>query len=82
MAGQLGMFTRVTYNNKVIDIAEISKKNINREQGFKNYGKIKTTYVILHGSIQGPSKRALILTLPLRRTKKQNKKNYELISLK
>ncbi len=77
-AGQLGMFTRVVYNNKIIDMgkAEDKFKNI------KNYGDIKTDYVIIQGSVQGPSKRQLVLTAPLRETKKQLKKNFELVELR
>ena len=82
MAGQMGMFTRVVYNNKVIEIEEISKKNINPASGFKHYGEIKTDYLIINGSVQGVPKRALIITAPLRETKKQSKKNYELIELR
>ena len=78
MAGQLGFFTRTVYNNKVVDLgkAEDKFKNI------KNYGDIKTEYLILRGSIQGPSKRQVILTETLRPTKKQLKKDYELIELR
>jgi large subunit ribosomal protein L3 len=75
MAGQLGMFTRVTYNNKIVGIgkAEGKFKNI------KNYGDVKTDYVLVRGSIQGPSKRQLVITRALRPSKKQSKKNYEFI---
>jgi len=75
MAGQLGMFTRVTYNNKIVGIgkAEDKFKNI------KNYGDVKTDYVLVRGSIQGPSKRQLVITRALRPSKKQSKKNYEFI---
>lgn len=78
MAGQIGMFTRVVYNNKIIGIgkAEGKFKNI------KNYGEVKTDYVIVAGSVQGPAKRVLLLTAPLRETKKQKKKNYELEELR
>ena len=77
-AGQLGMFTRVIYNNKIIDLgkAEDKLKNI------KNYGNINTDYIIVRGSIQGPSKRQLLITAPLRETKKQTKKAFELIELR
>ena len=77
MAGQLGMFTRVTYNNKIIELgkAEGKFKNI------KNYGDIKTDYVIVKGSIQGPSKRQLVITHALRPSKKQLKKNYDLVKI-
>jgi large subunit ribosomal protein L3 len=78
MAGQLGMFTRVTYNSNIIDIgkAEGKFKNI------KNFGEINTDYLIVRGSVQGPAKRQLLVTFPLRGTKKQIKKNYELIELR
>ena len=76
MAGQIGMFTRVTYNHKILEIGKEKFKNI------KNFGDIKTDYVIVAGSVQGPEKRQLLLTAPLRETKKQKKKNYEVIELR
>ncbi|MBU0894353.1 MAG: 50S ribosomal protein L3 [Nanoarchaeota archaeon] len=79
MAGQLGMFTRIIYNNKIIDIGESSNKPI---KNLKNFGDLKTDYLIVNGSIQGPAKRALIATSPLRESKKQSKKNYELVELR
>ena len=82
MAGQMGFFSRVIYNNKIIVVASISEKNINPKQGFKKYGKIKTDYIILYGSIQGPSKRQLLITVPMRPSKKQTKKIFELIELR
>ena len=82
MAGQLGMFSRVTYNNKIVDIGSISEKNINPSGGFKKFGEIKTDYIILRGSIQGPSKRQVVITKTLRETKKQSKKSYELIDIR
>jgi large subunit ribosomal protein L3 len=82
MAGQTGLFNRIIYNNSIIDINKISEKDINLAQGFKRYGKIKTDYIILRGCVQGPSKRQVLLTTPLRATKKQLKKNYELVELR
>ncbi len=82
MAGQLGFFSRICYNNKIISSGKISEKNINPENGFKNYGKIKTDYIILRGSAQGPAKRQLLLTATLRPTKSQLKKNYEFLELR
>lgn len=78
MAGQLGMFTRVVYNNKIIDLG----KSEGKFKNIKNYGDIKTDYIIVYGSIQGPAKRQLLITSPLRETKKQKKKNYELEELR
>jgi large subunit ribosomal protein L3 len=78
MAGQLGMFTRVVYNNKVLDMgaAEDKFKNL------KHYGDIKTDYIVVYGSLQGSRKRQIVLTQALRPTKKQTKKNLEFIELR
>ena len=82
MAGQLGMFTRIKYNSKIISFGKISEKDINPKKGWKKYGNIQSEYIIIEGSVHGPSKRQLFLTLPLRSTKKQEKKNYEFIGLR
>tara|TARA_Y100000310_G_scaffold344189_1_gene455629 strand:+ start:4278 stop:5231 length:954 start_codon:yes stop_codon:yes gene_type:complete len=81
MAGQLGLFTRTHYNHKIINYGKTSEKDINPKSGWKNYGNIKNEYIILQGSIQGPAKRQLLLTIPLRPTKKQLNKNYEFVEL-
>jgi large subunit ribosomal protein L3 len=77
-AGQLGMFTRVSYNNKILDLGKAEDKF----KGIKNFGDIKTDYLIVTGSVQGTPKRQLLVTQPLRATKKQLKKNYELLELR
>ena len=82
MAGQMGYFTRVVYSNKIVDMNSITEKNINPKNGFKKYGEIKTDFLIVFGSIQGPSKRQVLVTSPLRASKKQVKKSYELIELR
>ncbi len=78
-AGQLGMFTRIVYNSKIIDLGKSVDKSL---KNIKNYGNINTNYIIVGGSIQGPAKRQLLITSPLRGTKKQLKKNYELLELR
>ena len=80
-AGQLGMFTRAIYNSKVIGVGSINEQNINPKSGFKNFGNIRTDYIILSGSVQGPPKHQVVLTQPLRITKNKKKKNYEFINL-
>ena len=82
MAGQLGYFTRVINNSKIIEIGNINEKNINPGNGFKKFGMIKNDYIIVYGSVQGPSKRPLLITAPIRPTKNQVKKNYEFIELR
>ncbi|MBI2630163.1 50S ribosomal protein L3 [Candidatus Pacearchaeota archaeon] len=81
MAGQLGMFTRIQYNSKIVCIGKIAEKNINPENGWNAYGKIKTEYIIVPGSVHGTAKRQLLLTSPLRATKTRIKKQYEFVKL-
>ncbi|MEM3405659.1 MAG: 50S ribosomal protein L3 [Candidatus Pacearchaeota archaeon] len=81
MAGQLGYFHRSVYNLKVLDIGKIEQKDINPKGGFEHFGKIRTNYVIIKGSVPGNEKACLILTLPLRENKKSRKENYQLIKI-
>jgi len=79
-AGQLGMFTRIVYNNKIIDIGKSEDKK--ELKNIENFGDVKTDYIIIRGSVQGPAKRQLLITAPLRETKKQLKKDFELMELR
>ncbi len=79
MAGQLGMFTRIVYNNKIMELGKSTDREL---KNIKNFGNVKTDYVIVQGSVQGPAKRQLLITSPLRGTKKQLKKSYELLELR
>jgi len=80
-AGQMGMQTRVHYNNKIIEVGKISEKNINPPEGWQHFGNIKTEYLLVRGSVQGPAKRQVLMTVPLRKTKKSEKKNYEFVKI-
>ena len=75
MAGQLGMFTRVLYNSKIVGLG----KSDGKFKGLKNYGDVKNDYILVNGSVQGPAKRQILLTSPLRETKKQKKKMFEVV---
>ena len=81
LAGQLGMFTRVIYNNKILDINKPTADE-KKLKAIKNYGDIKSEYVLLEGSVQGAAKRQILLTSPFRETKWQKKKNYEVLELR
>ncbi len=82
LAGQTGLQSRPQYNSLIVGIGKIGEKNINPSSGFSHYGIIKTDYVLLRGSVNGPQKRQLLITAPLRPTKKQKKKNFEFIELR
>lgn len=81
ISGQLGLFTRVQYNSKVIKLGRIQETNINPIQGWPNYGNIHGEFIVVAGSVQGPVKRQILLTSPLRPTKFQTKKVYDLIKI-
>ncbi len=79
ISGQMGMFTRVVYNNKII---HLGKAQENPVKELTNYGNIKTDYLLMRGSVQGPAKRQLVLTYPLRQTIRQVKKDFEFIEIR
>jgi len=81
-AGQLGMFTRISYNSFIMQVGKISESDINKKQGFHKYGNIKTNYIILRGSIPGARKRALLVTKPLRPTRLKAKQKFEVLELR
>jgi large subunit ribosomal protein L3 len=63
--GQTGYHTRTEYNNLVIKISDV-KEEINPKGGFLRYGEVKNDYVLIKGSIPGPSKRLIRMTEPMR----------------
>ena len=81
MAGQMGYFSIVVYNLNLVNSGKISDKDINPSSGFPHYGKIKTSYVLLRGSVPGPAKRQILLTPSYRPTKMQAKKKYEFLEV-
>jgi large subunit ribosomal protein L3 len=81
MAGQMGYHSRLVYNLKVINSGKISEKDINPKSGFPHYGKVKTSYIFLKGSVPGPAKRQILLTPSFRPSKMQSKKKYEFLEV-
>ena len=82
MSGQLGLFTRIILNNKILEIKSINEKNINPKSGWHKYGNISGEYLILRGSVPGPAGRQMLITQCFRKTKYQEKKNYEFLELR
>jgi large subunit ribosomal protein L3 len=64
-AGQMGYYQRTEYNKRLLKIgtngAEISPKG-----GFLRYGPVKGAYLVVSGSIPGPTKRLIRLRYPVR----------------
>ncbi|MEM4326827.1 MAG: 50S ribosomal protein L3 [Candidatus Diapherotrites archaeon] len=64
-AGQMGYHTRTEYNKRVLAI-DSKVDLVNPVSGFVNYGKIKSDFVVLAGSIPGSLKRPIALRHAIR----------------
>lgn len=72
-AGQLGYQTRTEYNKRIL---KISDEKLVPRSGWKNYGDIKNEYIIVEGSVPGPSKRCIAMRQALRQHS-ENRFAYE-----
>ncbi|MFQ6085052.1 MAG: 50S ribosomal protein L3 [Candidatus Bathyarchaeia archaeon] len=64
-AGQMGCSKRTEYNKRILKIGSKGME-ITPKSGFTNYGVIKGDYVVVSGSIPGPSKRLVFMRYPAR----------------
>ena len=79
-AGQTGFHQRTQYNNLIVEVGDDIAK-VNPKGGFINYGNVKSTYVLIKGSLPGPKKRLVTLTAPLRPHNKVNLPTVQQISI-
>ena len=56
-SGQMGNHSRTLLNKRVLKIDSASDEDITPDGGFLNYGILRTSYVLVKGSVAGPSKR-------------------------
>ncbi|MGC9147974.1 MAG: 50S ribosomal protein L3 [Sulfolobales archaeon] len=63
--GQMGYHRRTQYNLRVLMISNDPSK-INPKGGFPHYGLVKSEYIALIGTVQGPPKRPIVLRYPIR----------------
>jgi len=68
-AGQMGYHQRTEYNKRILKIG-IDGNEVSPKGGFLRYGPVKGTYVVLNGSLPGPTKRLVRLRYPARPPKK------------
>lgn len=68
-SGQTGYHLRTEYNNWLLKVGEEPEK-INQKGGFLRYGNVKNQYLLIKGSIPGPSKRLITFTNSIRPSKK------------
>lgn len=63
--GQRGFHQRTELNKRVLKIGD-NGEEITPKGGFMHYGNVKNSYLIVHGSVPGPSKRIVRLREPMR----------------
>jgi large subunit ribosomal protein L3 len=64
-AGQMGYHQRTEFNKRILKIGEKSD-DITPSGGFAHYGSIRSDFLLLDGSIPGPTKRLIRLRTPCR----------------
>jgi large subunit ribosomal protein L3 len=65
-SGQMGYHQRTEVNKRILKIGEKGEE-INPKGGFVLYGLVNNPYVLLHGSVPGPTKRLVRLRDPVRK---------------
>jgi large subunit ribosomal protein L3 len=66
MAGQMGFHQRTEFNKRVLRVYSLDEKDITPKGGFLHYGILHSDYVLVRGSVPGPTKRAVRLRDSLR----------------
>ena len=60
--GQLGFNYRTEHNKRILALGTPSdSEKVNIKSGIKNYGLVKSDYILIEGSVPGPSKRIVRL---------------------
>ncbi|MBU2441256.1 MAG: 50S ribosomal protein L3, partial [Nanoarchaeota archaeon] len=69
-SGQTGFHQRMQHNLQIMKIGQ-KPEEINPKDGFMHYGTVRTSFILLRGSVPGPKKRLILLTHPLRISKRE-----------
>ncbi|MDY6777082.1 MAG: 50S ribosomal protein L3 [Candidatus Nanohaloarchaea archaeon] len=65
-AGQSGNVRRTEHNKRLLKIGD-DPEAVNPEGGFTNYGEVDNDYILVKGSVPGPSARLIMLRSAVRR---------------
>jgi len=63
--GQLGYHRRTEFNKRILAIGDDGSK-VTPKGGFPHFGIIRTTYILLEGTVPGTPKRPIVLRAPAR----------------
>lgn len=64
-AGQMGYHLRTEHNKQILKISN-KPEEVNPKGAFLNYGNVKSSFILIKGSVAGPQKRAIVFTKPIR----------------
>lgn len=64
-AGQMGYHQRIEYNKRILKMGK-DPKEVNVKGGFIRYGDLRSSYILIEGSIPGTEKRTIKLRYPAR----------------
>jgi len=78
-AGQMGYHNRTEYNKVLMKLGE-NGDGINPDGGFIGYGLVSGDYLLLKGSVPGPSKRLIGIRPAIRPPTKEHKFSVESVS--
>jgi large subunit ribosomal protein L3 len=83
-AGQRGLHRRTELGKRVMTLGTSDEMPITPKGGFKHYGEVKSDYIVVRGSVQGPPKRFVKLrqTVRLKKRKIQPPKILEVSTVK
>jgi large subunit ribosomal protein L3 len=65
-AGQMGYHQRIEYNHRVLLFGSEATNPVTPSGGFPHYGLVRGEYVVVKGSVPGPTRRPVVVRLPLR----------------
>ncbi|MFB6200005.1 MAG: 50S ribosomal protein L3 [Candidatus Nanohaloarchaea archaeon] len=66
LPGQQGFNNRTEHNKRILKQGD-DPEDVQRDGGFKNYGEVNSNYIIVKGSVPGPSRRLVRLRTALRK---------------
>ena len=67
--GQMGYHLRTEYNKMILKMGEASDGFVDKKGGWEHYGVVKSKYLILKGSVQGPPKRLILMREAIRKSR-------------
>ncbi len=71
--GQMGYHNRTVFNKKVLKISNVPSE-VNSNAGFKHYGLVKGSFILVAGSVPGPAKRAIGIRKNIRHVPREKHK--------